>query len=53
MLYFLLRRDVEGDDYTEIVLDENADEALQYQVAAANGERKTLPAAGDDAPSGK
>jgi hypothetical protein len=44
MLYFLLRRDVEGDDYTEIVLNE--DEEPFFPAKPSDG-GKPLPTAGD------
>jgi hypothetical protein len=44
MLYFLLRRDVEGDDYTEIVLDEGEEPFFQPPKADDGGKR--LPTAG-------
>lgn len=58
-IYFLLRKDVEGDDYTEINLEEEEDEeefdhAIDAKKpAAAPGEGKPLPlvGAGGDKPA--
>lgn len=51
MVYFFLRRDVEGDEYTEITLDDEAeeDEPYVYDQPPA-GDR---PAAGEGAAPGK
>ena len=50
-IYFLLRKDVEGDDYTEITLDDEPDEDDAAEFEAAPGEpKRSLPLAKDGGP---
>ena len=62
-IYFLLRKDVEGDDYTEINLEEDEDEDEAFSQhdfekkptgpSAGGGEGKALPLVGSSGPEKK
>ncbi len=50
-LYFLLRKDVEADDYTEVTLEDEEEEEPAELTAASGAQAtagKPLPSAGDD-----